>query len=274
MPFSPEMGSAVLSNRVDYVRVTDPVTARTAKADQGHDRRPTTTRASSRATWVNNKKKPFDDPRVRRAMHLALDRPVLVEVVKDVAPMQVGGFIYPFSEFATPKEELIKRLGYQEDPTAALKEAKALLAAAGHANGIKGLDLPGSRRRRPSSCGRRRSRRCCSRSASSANCARSSNRCGSTTPRTAISIWRSARSCRRCSTRPITSTPGTATDGPQNYSFWDNKEFKDLVDQIDREVDAQEAARADPPGRRDHGEGPAAACRSRGKRSTTSGTIT
>jgi len=26
--------------------------------------------------------------------------------VKDVAPMMVGGFIYPFSEFATPKGEL------------------------------------------------------------------------------------------------------------------------------------------------------------------------
>ena len=39
------------------------------------------------ATWVNNKRKPFDDPPVRRAMHLVLDRPVLMEVVKDVAPM-------------------------------------------------------------------------------------------------------------------------------------------------------------------------------------------
>jgi peptide/nickel transport system substrate-binding protein len=26
------------------------------------------------ATEINNKRKPFDDPRVRRAMHLALDR--------------------------------------------------------------------------------------------------------------------------------------------------------------------------------------------------------
>jgi peptide/nickel transport system substrate-binding protein len=28
-------------------------------------------------------------------------------------------------------------------------------------------------------------------------------------------------------------------DGPQNYSFWDNKEFQELVPQIDREVDAK-----------------------------------
>ena len=27
------------------------------------------------------------------------------------------------------------------------------------------------------------------------------------------------------------------TGGPQNYSFWDNKKFNDLVDQIDRESD-------------------------------------
>jgi ABC-type transport system substrate-binding protein len=92
------------------------------------------------ATYLNNKKKPLDDPRVRRAMHLALDRPVLAEVVKDVAPMSPGSFIYPFSEYATPKEELAKRLGYQPDPAASIKEARALLAAAGYPNGINGLD--------------------------------------------------------------------------------------------------------------------------------------
>ena len=103
LPFSPELGSAILSNRVDYARIVDPVTARKAKATPGMS---STDFYQSviQGTWVNNKKKPLDDPRVRRALHLAFDQPVLVDVVKDVAPMMVGGFIYPFSEFATPKD--------------------------------------------------------------------------------------------------------------------------------------------------------------------------
>src|SRR6185312_1834972 len=140
IPFSPELGAAILSNRVDYARIVDPVTARKAKATPGMA---TTAFNQSviQAVWANNKRKPLDDPRVRRALHLVLDRPVLVDVVKDVTPMRVGGFIYPFSEFATPTEELSKRLGYQSDSTAAAKEAKALLDAAGHPNGIQGLDF-------------------------------------------------------------------------------------------------------------------------------------
>src|SRR5712691_10857706 len=140
LPFSPEMGSALLSNRVDYGRIVDPVTARKAKETKGMS---STNFYQSviQGTWVNSKKKPLDDPRVRRALHLVFDKPVLVDVVKDVAPMMVGGFIYPFSEFATPKDELAKRVGYQADPTAAIKEAKALLAAAGQSGGIKGLDF-------------------------------------------------------------------------------------------------------------------------------------
>jgi peptide/nickel transport system substrate-binding protein len=62
-------------------------------------------------------------------------------VVKDVAPMRTGGFIYPFSEFATPPAELSTRVGYQDDQTAALKEAHALMAAAGYDDGLEGLDF-------------------------------------------------------------------------------------------------------------------------------------
>src|ERR1700704_5246243 len=141
LPFSPELGSAVLAGRTDYARIVDAVASRNAKATPGMS---STSFYQSviQGTWVNNKKKPLDDPRVRRALHLVFDRPVLIDVVKDVTPMMVGGFIYPFSEFATPPKELAKRVGYQEDSTAAIKEAKALLPAAGYANGgIKPLDF-------------------------------------------------------------------------------------------------------------------------------------
>ena len=140
LPFSSDLGSAILSNRVDYGRIVDPVTARKAKATPGMSAT-AFNQSVIQATWVNNRKKPLDDPRVRRALHLAFDRPVLIDVVKDVTPMRVGGFLYPFSDFATPPAELSKRVGYQEDSTAALKEARALLAAAGHGDGIKGLDF-------------------------------------------------------------------------------------------------------------------------------------
>ena len=136
LPFSPELGSALLSNRVDYGRIVDPVTARKAKETTGMQ---STNFYQSviQGTWMNNKKKPLDDARVRRAFNLALDKPVLVDVVKDVAPMMMGGMIYPFSEFATPLPELQKRIGYQADPTAAVKEAKALMTAAGYGSGVK-----------------------------------------------------------------------------------------------------------------------------------------
>ena len=140
LPFSPEMAAAFISNRVDYVRVTDPGTLRRAKSTPGMSG-VDYYQSVIQAVWPNNKRKPYDDPRVRRALHLAFDKPVLVEVVKDLAPMLLGGFIYPFSEFATPTAELEKRLGYQKDPAAAIKEARSLLAAAGHPNGLKGVDF-------------------------------------------------------------------------------------------------------------------------------------
>ena len=111
LPFSPEMASAILANRVDYVFACDPATFRKAAATP---RMSTETHYQSvvHATWINNKRKPLDDSRVRRAMHLVLDRPVLIEVVKDVAPMMAGGFLYLFSELATRQAERDKWLGY------------------------------------------------------------------------------------------------------------------------------------------------------------------
>jgi ABC-type transport system substrate-binding protein len=140
-PFSPELGSAFLSGKVDYARLLDPVSWRKAKEMQG-----VTAAAFNQsviqAFWMNiPKNKAFTDPRVRRAIHLAMDRHALVEVVKDTAPMQVGGFVYPFHEMSTPRAELEKKLGYQKDIKPAIQEARRLMKEAGYGNGLKNLDF-------------------------------------------------------------------------------------------------------------------------------------
>src|SRR3984893_16021048 len=236
LPFSPEMASAILSGRVDYVRITDPVTTRKAKTTQGMSS-VTIYQSVAHATWFNNKRKPLDDPLVRRAMHLVLDRPVLVDVVKDVAPMMVGGFIYPFSEFATPKEELSKRLGYQPDPAAAVKEARALMAAAGYGKGIKGLDYLV----RDVATFKLWSQAIQAMLQESLNI-----ECNL---RTVVeSVWFDDTKSGNydLAVGAIVSTlldPSDyfnawyKKDGPQNYSGWDNPDFNDLLPQIDREVD-------------------------------------
>ena len=236
LPFSPEMASAILSNRVDYVLATDPVTFRKAKT-MPEILTDTHYQSVVHATWTNNKKKPLDDPRVRRALNLALDHRVLVEVVKDVAPMITGGFIYPFSEFATPKEEFEKRLGHQADPTAAIKEAKGLIAAAGYANGINGLDYMV----RDIAIFKLWSQaiQAMLKDALNVQC----------NLRTVVeSVWfeDAASGHFDLAIGAIVSTLVDPSDyfnawygknGPQNYSFWDNKEFQALSAQIDREVD-------------------------------------
>ncbi len=138
-PFSPELGSALLTGKLDYGRLLDPVSWRKAKETPGMTAAEFP-QSVIQAVFINNKKAPLGDPRVRRAMHLALDRHALVDVVKDVAPMLVGGFVYPFHELSTPAAELVsKRLGYQKDTRPAVQEAKKLMAEAGHAGGIKNL---------------------------------------------------------------------------------------------------------------------------------------
>src|SRR5437660_3878312 len=172
-------------------------------------------------------------------MHLVMDRPVLVDVVKDVAPMLVGGFVYPFSEFATPKEELAKRVGYQTDQTAAVKEARALMAAAGHPNGIKGLDYMV----REIASFKLWSQAVQAMLQESLNI--------ECKLRTVVdSVWFDDAKSGNYDLAIGASVSALldpsdyfnawyGKDGPQNYSSWDNKEFQALTLQIDSELDSE-----------------------------------
>lgn len=236
LPFSPELGSALLSGRVDYARLLDPGSLRKVQATQGMSGT-NFYQSVIQANWMNNKKKPMDDPRVRRALHLVLEKPVMVDVVKDIAPMMLGGFIYPFSSFATPLPELTKRLGYQPDTTASIKEARALMKAAGYEKGINGLDYL--------------VREIASfkvwSQAIQAMLQQTLN--VQTNIRTAVeSVWFDDVRTGKfdLAVGAIVSTlldPSDyfnswyKKDGPQNYSMWDNPKFNALLPQIDSEVD-------------------------------------
>jgi peptide/nickel transport system substrate-binding protein len=235
-PFSAELGAAFLSGKLDYARLLDPVSWRKAKAMSGVSAA-AFNQSVIQAVWMNMKKKPLADVRVRRAMHLAMDRHTLVEVVKDTAPMQVGGFVYPFHEMSTPLAELEKKLGYQKDIKPAVQEARRLMKEAGYAQGIKGLDFV----------------------------VRDAN---------TFKLWAVAIQAMlkehiniECNLRvvqisqwfdevgggnfdlgisAIVSTlmdPSDyfsawyGKDGPQNYSYWTNPAFHDLANQIERELD-------------------------------------
>jgi peptide/nickel transport system substrate-binding protein len=255
-PWTPEVGAALLSGKVDYVRTIDPVAARKVQATAGMTF-VDFYQSVIHALWVNNTKKPLDDPRVRRAMHLALDKHVLVEVVKDVTPTLVGGFIYPFSEWATPPEEMSKRLGYQTDQKAAVQEARRLLAEAGHGKGIKGLDF----------MVRELAHHKLWSVAIQAMLKDTLNiECNLRAVQTSVWFDEAQAGNYDLTISAIVSTvldPSDyfnswyAKEGPQNYSKWHNPAFEQVLQQINREVDepkrkallrqAEEIMEQDPP---------------------------
>jgi peptide/nickel transport system substrate-binding protein len=86
---------------------------------------------------VNHEKKPFDDPRVRRALTLAIDRWEMSRVLSRIAIVKtVGGLVLPSSPYAMPEAELTKVAGFWKDPEASRREARRLLREAGVPEGF------------------------------------------------------------------------------------------------------------------------------------------
>lgn len=93
---------------------------------------------NSHMVAINNAKKPFDDPRVRRAIHLAVDRQALIDAFAPVwEPAFVSRWLPHASPFATPQEEVLKLPGYRSDKAEDIATAKELLADAGYPDGFE-----------------------------------------------------------------------------------------------------------------------------------------
>lgn len=85
----------------------------------------------------NHDKKPFDDPRVRRALSLAIDRREAARVLSEFTEYgTVAGLSQPGASFAMPETELEKVAGYWRDVDRSRAEARRLLKEAGVADGF------------------------------------------------------------------------------------------------------------------------------------------
>jgi peptide/nickel transport system substrate-binding protein len=86
---------------------------------------------------LNHEKKPFDDPRVRRALSLAIDRREAARVVSEFSEFgTVAGISQAGAPFAMPDAELEKVPGYWPDIEKSRAEARRLLREAGIPDGF------------------------------------------------------------------------------------------------------------------------------------------
>ncbi len=87
----------------------------------------------------NAKRPPFDDPRVRQALSLAVDRDAYLRVVTGgpEGTGVLGGLSPPGAPFALPDDELRGLAGYRQPKAPDLELARQLLEQAGHADGFQ-----------------------------------------------------------------------------------------------------------------------------------------
>jgi ABC-type transport system substrate-binding protein len=136
-----DRGTAVLTNQVDLSWNVSKETW-----DEGAKR--TDVMRTNRVTTfgayqviINTHQKPFDDPRVRRAVHLALNRQGLIEAFKTQEQIDLSRWVPHGGEYATPRDTIATLPGYRPDKTQDIADARKLLADAGYPNGIPGVEL-------------------------------------------------------------------------------------------------------------------------------------
>lgn len=117
--------------------------ARALERDSGGRVRSLPIMVGPHGVFVNFKKKPFDDPRVRRAMNLALDRRELNQAGYGGAGLAASAFL---PGTAVSAEEVAQWPGYRSTPDGQkdprdIAEARRLLAEAGYVKGFEATYL-------------------------------------------------------------------------------------------------------------------------------------
>ena len=87
------------------------------------------------ALYMNTRRAPFDNPLVRQAVNLAVDRYQGVQVLAQGGG-DIGGYMMPGGAWALPTEEIAKLPGYAKDKAPDIAKAIDLLKQAGYPSGF------------------------------------------------------------------------------------------------------------------------------------------
>jgi ABC-type transport system substrate-binding protein len=134
-----DRGTAILSNQADISWNVSKETFEEAQKKSNEIGTFMVPGAGAYQIYFNCAKKPFDDPRVRRACHLALSRQDLFEAFKTQEPLNYTRYMSHGFEFAMKPDEVLKLPGYRADKKEDIEQAKKLLAEAGLADGLKNV---------------------------------------------------------------------------------------------------------------------------------------
>jgi peptide/nickel transport system substrate-binding protein len=134
--WTPELAAALLGGQVDWAMWLDPSAYQKVKASPNMSG--LIWLAPNLASWIgfNNEREPFNDKRVRRALHLALDQDALSKITQQFDPtQQLGDYLPP--PYGKSYEELMKEYPYAPATREkAIADAKKLMAEAGYPSGI------------------------------------------------------------------------------------------------------------------------------------------
>jgi peptide/nickel transport system substrate-binding protein len=240
VPDQKDQGTAVLAGQADFA--DNPSIDTHQEAEKKADAFGT---VLHRATWAwtvtfNAQKPPFNDARVRRAVHLAINRQELSAVYQLAGSIDMGTrWVQPGSPLAMKQDEVLKLPGWRAEKDADLAEAKKLLAAAGIGNGMQNLVILN---RGTSGAGLQVW------APAFQDMLKQTLGLETTISPVETSVyWDSVRAGDFNMTilQPAGAINDPSdywaqwfkTDGPQNYGNWSNPQFDDLLSKIDTELD-------------------------------------
>ena len=132
------MSAAFMAGQTDILNRTDPKQAQpimqaVPKATVGRF-----LEDNIQGIMFNEAKPPFNDVRVRQAIHLTIDRQEAMKAVYlGAGQIALPVVVIGKTGWVIPNDEILKLPGYRQPKDQDLAQAKQLLAAAGHPNGFK-----------------------------------------------------------------------------------------------------------------------------------------